>query len=67
MGEFFLLVNQVATNVDADYGFHQRESGQFYTHFSLLRTQEAGCWRLLGPRKAEFDRKAKDPGARLAA
>ena len=36
------IVNQVVTIVDTNYGFHQLASGQFYTHFSLLRSIEGG-------------------------
>jgi phosphatidylinositol-3-phosphatase len=35
-------INQVAAIVDTSYGFHGITSSQFYTHFSLLRTLEAG-------------------------
>jgi hypothetical protein len=35
-------VNRVMTIVDTNYGFHQLQSGQFYTHFSLLKSLEAG-------------------------
>ena len=35
-------VNRVAAIVDTNYGFHNLESGVFYTHFSLLRTIEGG-------------------------
>jgi hypothetical protein len=28
--------------VDTNYGFHEITSGQFYTHFSLLRSLEGG-------------------------
>jgi len=34
--------NRVMTIVDTNYGFHQVQSGQFYTHFSLLKSIEAG-------------------------
>jgi phosphatidylinositol-3-phosphatase len=34
--------NQVVTIVDTNYGFHGIQSSQFYTHFSLLRSLEAG-------------------------
>jgi len=33
-------VNQVLTIVDTNYGTHGRQSDQFYTHFSLLKTLE---------------------------
>jgi hypothetical protein len=36
------ITNQVVTIVDTNYGTHGITSGQFYTHFSLLRTLEAG-------------------------
>jgi hypothetical protein len=36
------IVNHVVTIVDTNYGFHQLTSGQFYTHFSLLRSIEGG-------------------------
>lgn len=36
------IVNQVVTIVDTNYGFHEIQSGQFYTHFSLLRSIEGG-------------------------
>jgi len=35
-------INQVATIVDTNYGFHGVQSGAFYTHYSLLKTMEAG-------------------------
>ncbi len=35
-------INQVAAIVDTNYGFHNLQSNVFYTHFSLLRTLEAG-------------------------
>lgn len=35
-------VNQVLTIVDTNYGRHGKSSNRFYTHFSLLRTIEAG-------------------------
>ena len=35
-------VNKVAAIVDTNYGFHKLRSGEFYTHFSLLRTIEGG-------------------------
>ena len=28
--------------MDTNYGFHELTSGQFYTHFSLLRSIEGG-------------------------
>jgi hypothetical protein len=28
--------------VDTNYGVHAQQSGQFYTHFSLLRSIEGG-------------------------
>ena len=34
-------INQVVTIVDTNYGFHGVQSGQFYTHFSLLKSLEA--------------------------
>ena len=34
--------NRVLTIVDTNYGFHQVQSGQMYTHFSLLKSIEAG-------------------------
>jgi hypothetical protein len=34
--------NQVLTIVDTNYGPHGVQSGNFYTHFSLLRTLEGG-------------------------
>jgi hypothetical protein len=36
------LTNQVVAIVDTNYGEHHRQSGTFYTHFSLLRTIEGG-------------------------
>ena len=36
------IINQVVTIVDTNYGFHQLQSNQYYTHFSLLRTMEGG-------------------------
>ena len=36
------IINQVVTIVDTNYGFHEVQSGQFYTHFSLLRSIEGG-------------------------
>jgi hypothetical protein len=36
------IVNKVVAIVDTNYGFHQLRSGEFYTHFSLLRTIEGG-------------------------
>jgi len=36
------IINQVVTVVDTNYGFHGLQSGQFYTHFSLLRSIEGG-------------------------
>jgi len=36
------IINQVVTIVDTNYGFHEITSGQFYTHFSLLRSIEGG-------------------------
>jgi len=36
------IINQVVTIVDTNYGFHELTSGQFYTHFSLLRSIEGG-------------------------
>ena len=35
-------VNQVAVIVDTNYGYHELTSGNFYTHFSLLKTLDAG-------------------------
>ncbi len=35
-------INQVAAIVDTNYGFTNVQSTKFYTHFSLLRTIEAG-------------------------
>jgi phosphatidylinositol-3-phosphatase len=34
--------NQVMTIVDTNYGSHHLKSGQFYTHFSLVKSIEAG-------------------------
>ncbi|MCU1270358.1 MAG: Phosphoesterase family protein [Acidobacteriaceae bacterium] len=34
--------NQVLTIVDTNYGLHGVRSGQFYTHFSLLKSLESG-------------------------
>jgi phosphatidylinositol-3-phosphatase len=34
--------NQVLLVVDTNYGVHGKKSGQFYTHFSLLKSLEAG-------------------------
>jgi hypothetical protein len=36
------IINQVVTIVDTNYGFHELQSGKFYTHFSLLRSIEGG-------------------------
>jgi hypothetical protein len=36
------VVNKVVTIVDTNYGVHAQQSGQFYTHFSLLRSIEGG-------------------------
>jgi phosphatidylinositol-3-phosphatase len=36
------IINQVVAIVDTNYGVHQLKSGEFYTHFSLLRTIEGG-------------------------
>jgi phosphatidylinositol-3-phosphatase len=36
------IINHVVTIVDTNYGFHQLQSGEFYTHFSLLRSIEGG-------------------------
>ena len=36
------IVNKVVAIVDTNYGVHERQSAQFYTHFSLLRTIEGG-------------------------
>jgi hypothetical protein len=36
------ITNQVVLIVDTNYGFHSLQSGQYYTHFSLLRSLEAG-------------------------
>jgi hypothetical protein len=35
-------LNQVLTIVDTNYGTHGVQSGNYYTHFSLLRTLEGG-------------------------
>src|SRR5262249_33947159 len=37
------ITNQVLTIVDTNYGPRQLRSDVFYTHFSLLKTLEAGC------------------------
>ena len=36
------IINHVVTIVDTNYGFHELQSGEFYTHFSLLRSIEGG-------------------------
>ena len=36
------ITNQVVTIVETNYGVHQVQSAQFYTHFSLLRSLEGG-------------------------
>jgi hypothetical protein len=36
------IYNKVVAIVDTNYGFHQLQSGEFYTHFSLLRSIEGG-------------------------
>jgi hypothetical protein len=36
------IVNKVVAIVDTNYGFRELRSGEFYTHFSLLRTIEGG-------------------------
>ena len=35
-------INQVLTIVDTNYGVHGLQSAQFYSHFSLLKSLEAG-------------------------
>jgi len=35
-------INQVLLTVDTNYGAHGLSSGQFYTHFSLLKSLESG-------------------------
>ena len=35
-------INQVMTIVDTNYGFHELQSGERYTHFSLLKSLESG-------------------------
>jgi len=39
---FFPNLNQVLAIVDTNYGRHGVHSGKYYTHFSLLRSLEAG-------------------------
>jgi hypothetical protein len=36
------IINQVVATVDTNYGTHGKQSAQFYTHFSLLRSIEGG-------------------------
>ncbi len=36
------IINHVVAIVDTNYGVHQLQSGEFYTHFSLLRSIEGG-------------------------
>ena len=36
------IINKVIAIVDTNYGVHERQSSQFYTHFSLLRSIEGG-------------------------
>jgi phosphatidylinositol-3-phosphatase len=36
------ITNKVVAIVDTNYGVHGTQSGEFYTHFSLLRTIEGG-------------------------
>ena len=36
------VTNRVMTVVDTNYGFRALQSGNFYTHFSLLKTIEGG-------------------------
>jgi phosphatidylinositol-3-phosphatase len=36
------ITNKVVTIVDTNYGVHEKQSAQFYTHFSLLRSIEGG-------------------------
>ncbi len=36
------IINKVVTIVDTNYGFHGLQSGEYYTHFSLLRSIEGG-------------------------
>jgi phosphatidylinositol-3-phosphatase len=36
------IINRVVAIVDTNYGFHELQSGEFYTHFSLLRSIEGG-------------------------
>ena len=35
-------INQVLLTVDTNYGVHGATSGQFYTHFALLKSLESG-------------------------
>jgi hypothetical protein len=35
-------INQVLLTVDTNFGRHGVSSGRFYTHFSLLKSMEAG-------------------------
>jgi phosphatidylinositol-3-phosphatase len=36
------IINRVIAIVDTNYGVHEMQSSQFYTHFSLLRSIEGG-------------------------
>jgi phosphatidylinositol-3-phosphatase len=36
------IINQVVAIVDTNYGFRELRSGEFYSHFSLLRSIEGG-------------------------
>jgi len=36
------IINKVVTIVDTNYGPHELQSGEFYTHFSLLKSIESG-------------------------
>jgi len=36
------IINKVVAIVDTNYGVHEQQSSQFYTHFSLLRSLEGG-------------------------
>jgi phosphatidylinositol-3-phosphatase len=36
------IINKVVTIVDTNYGPHKLQSGEYYTHFSLLRSIEGG-------------------------
>jgi hypothetical protein len=36
------IINKVVAIVDTNYGAHEVQSGEFYSHFSLLKSIESG-------------------------